>query len=203
MLLACPQPAPPAADIETESTAPASAPATAPASASPAPTTTPAAVADPSPAERGQLSFDPEHEVLTPSGRTAMDKRPVSGLEYSSCVDDGICTRPPYDRFNREPDYRDEPAMSINWYMARTYCDYVGRRLPTLAEYEETWRQLRWLGCCARNAIPREWVADEPDAAMGTQVRKRKGRLQVLRARKQHGVDSATVRCARDLSTSR
>ena len=191
-LSACPRGAP----------GPEAADAAPPAGREPGPLTRPAETAPASPAlakRARQPSFDPESEVLTRNGQAAIDERAVSGIEYSRCVDDGVCARPSYDRYNREPDYRHEPAMSLNWHMARTYCDHVGKRLPTLEEYEQSWRQLRWLGCCARNAIPREWAADEPDTPRAPQVRKVKGRLRILTKKKNVGVDSSTVRCARDL----
>ena len=124
----------------------------------------------------------------------------VSGLRYSRCVDQGICPRPSYDKFNRQPDYRDEPAMSINWYMAEAYCRYAGKRLPSLAEYRAAYRELKWLGCCARGVIPREWTSEKHnDPKKGTQIRMIGKTMHVIRIRKSSAYDSATVRCAQDI----
>lgn len=142
--------------------------------------------------------------VDKPGAAVAVDLWPASGLEFSRCVDAGRCARPSYDKYNRMPEYGREPAMAVTWFMARDYCAWVGRRLPTLDEYQQSYERLQFPGCCARQAIPREWVADEPSQGVGTQVRAsvRQGRataLQVLRLKKSVGYDSSTVRCAVDL----
>ncbi|MFH1811618.1 MAG: SUMF1/EgtB/PvdO family nonheme iron enzyme [Pseudomonadota bacterium] len=150
------------------------------------------------------------HQVVIidkPGGQVAVDLRPVNGVAFSRCVDAGKCARPSYDSFNRDPEYAHEPAMSVTWHMARAYCAWVGRRLPTLDEYQRSASQLQFPGCCARGVVPREWVADEPQGAKATQVRARlrQGKfvdLEVLRLRKSVGYDSSTVRCAVDVPMS-
>lgn len=138
--------------------------------------------------------------VQGPNGKYRIDQKAVSGLHYSACVDKKICPRPSYDKFNRMPDYRDEPAMSINWYMANAYCRHVDKRLPTLSEYRRAQKRLKWLGCCARGVIPREWTSEQhTNPKMGTQIRWIGKKMHVIRIRKTSAYDSATVRCAQDL----
>lgn len=71
-----------------------------------------------------------------------MDKFEVSNALYAKCVDAGVCL-PPVLRLNPYYGkwiYRDLPVVYANWYAAETYCAWVGRRLPTEAEWEKAAR---------------------------------------------------------------
>ncbi|MCX7679168.1 MAG: SUMF1/EgtB/PvdO family nonheme iron enzyme [Spirochaetes bacterium] len=67
-----------------------------------------------------------------------LDKNEVTNEEYEKCVNAGVCTRfahydnPLYNGF-RGPK---QPAVPISWEQAFTYCKWVGKRLPTEAEWE-------------------------------------------------------------------
>jgi formylglycine-generating enzyme required for sulfatase activity/ABC-type phosphate/phosphonate transport system substrate-binding protein len=62
-------------------------------------------------------------------------KHEVSNGQYRSCIEEGICSgslsRYPADRY---------PAAYISSYQAEVYCNWIGGRLPTEAEWEKAAR---------------------------------------------------------------
>jgi formylglycine-generating enzyme required for sulfatase activity len=76
-----------------------------------------------------------------------LDETEVTNEAYQRCVDARVCVAPDPDSAEENhvgPDRRfrrpRQPVSAIDWANARAYCQWVGKRLPTEAEFERAVR---------------------------------------------------------------
>ncbi len=76
-----------------------------------------------------------------------IDTYEVTNASYKACFDNGGCLqRPQNDSSNTRTIYYGNsefdnfPVIYVDWYMAKTYCEWRGARLPTEAEWEKAAR---------------------------------------------------------------
>ena len=94
--------------------------------------------------ENGAGDERPVHAVYLDS--FWIDQTEVTNKMYALCVEVGIC-RPPTNTSSKSRSsyygnsiYNDYPVIYTDWNMAKTYCEWAGRRIPTEAEWEKAAR---------------------------------------------------------------
>lgn len=70
-----------------------------------------------------------------------IDRFPVTNLQYQRFVEETRRRAPAHFEGRRHPRGKaDHPVTFVNWFEARDYCDWAGKRLPTEQEWEKAAR---------------------------------------------------------------
>jgi formylglycine-generating enzyme required for sulfatase activity len=81
---------------------------------------------------------EPVHQVYLDA--FWMDETEVTNAMYNLCVKAGVCYLPTTLDYYPHIQFADYPVVFVTWDDAKAYCEWVGRRLPTEAEWEKAAR---------------------------------------------------------------
>jgi formylglycine-generating enzyme required for sulfatase activity len=99
----------------------------------------------------------PTHNVYLDS--FWIDMTEVSNEMYARCVEAGMCKSPALfylsDSHYENKSYSSHPVVYVTWQQASNYCQWVGRRLPTEAEWEKAAR--------GTDSRPYPWGKEHPE----------------------------------------
>jgi formylglycine-generating enzyme required for sulfatase activity len=115
----------------------------------------------------------PDHIVKVSA--FCVDTTEVTNAAYAECVRDGACA-PPHSpasetrgSYYSDPSFADYPVVHVDWGRARTFCGWVGKRLPTESEWEKAARGgcefAAPASCGAEDERAYPWGAAVPDCA--------------------------------------
>ena len=75
-----------------------------------------------------------------------IDRTEVTVQMYQQCVEAAVCNEPTskasstHSNYYGNADFENYPVIFVDWTMAKNYCEWVHRRLPTEAEWEKAAR---------------------------------------------------------------
>jgi formylglycine-generating enzyme required for sulfatase activity len=76
----------------------------------------------------------PQHIVYL--DKYQIGKYEITNRQYAQCVKANKCS-PPFNNIYTSGEYELHPVTNVNWDDANTYCEWVGGRLPSEAEWEK------------------------------------------------------------------
>jgi len=77
----------------------------------------------------------PHRVVLTQP--FCLDETEVTAGAYGKCIEAGKCAEPyKWDPYSTWPRFPDQPINMVNWFKAKAFCEYLGKTLPTEAQWE-------------------------------------------------------------------
>jgi iron(II)-dependent oxidoreductase len=94
----------------------------------------------------------PQHTVTLDAFR--ISRYEITNAQYTQCVRAGSCSEPGDLQAYADPGYADHPVVHVSWYDAWTFCQWVGGRLPTEAEWEYVARGPKGTTYPWGNALP-------------------------------------------------
>ncbi len=99
------------------------------------------------PEQAVMIGVDPFHkEQADRQGPTFLvstfwiEKYEITNKQYRQCVDVGPCSEPANSFRLNAPDFFDHPVVDVTAVQASTYCQWIGRRLPSEIEWERAAR---------------------------------------------------------------
>ena len=93
-----------------------------------------------------------------------IDQTEVTNAMYAKCEDAGVCDPPSQtnsstrDSYYGDSEFDDYPVIYVSWDDAKSYCEWVNRRLPTEAEWEKAAR--------GENAFIYPWGNNKPNTKL-------------------------------------